>query len=82
MKTIVTATVIALGMGLPAVAQSVDTLTLGQRVELQLKQSEDSAGERAVYFGNERINFSASNIHNDKAAEIFERLRAESLENE
>ena len=82
MKTIVTATVIALGMGLPAVAQSVDTLTLGQRVELQLKQSEDSAGERAVYFGNERINFSASNIHNDTAAEIFERLRAESLENE
>ena len=82
MKHLIVASIVALGVAAPAVAQPTATLTLGQQVEVLLKSSEDSANDRATFFGNERINFSASNIHSDVAADIFARLKAESKEDE
>ena len=55
MKNLVIASIVALGVAAPAVAQN--SLTLNQQVETLLKAHEDSANERATFFGNARINF-------------------------
>ena len=75
MKNLVITSIVALGVAAPAVAQ---TLTVGQQAEVFLSASEDSSNDRVTFFGNDRINFSASNIHNPVAADIFEQLKAES----
>ena len=79
MKNLVIASIVALGVAAPAVAQN---LTLGQQVQATLQAHEESTNDRATFFGNERISFSASNIHNDVADNIFARLKAESAEDE
>ena len=80
MKTIVTAAVLALAAATPTLAQTqlerslgVDAgqFTASQLVQLKTQASEDSENMRNTFFGNARINFSASNIHNDVAARIF-----------
>lgn len=86
MKTIVTAAIVALGVAAPSFAQTqleravgaeAGQYTLSQLVELKAAASDDGGTERNLFFGNTRINFSASNIHNDKAAKVFERIAAE-----
>lgn len=82
MKTIVTAAILAVAAATPTLAQTqleravgaeAGQYTLSQLVELKLRASEDSVTNRTVNFDNARINFSASNIHSDAAAEIFAR---------
>lgn len=84
MKTIVTAAIVALGVAAPAVAQSqleravgadAGQYTVSQLAELHTRASGETSIERDTFFGNSRINFSASNIHNDVAAEIFGSLK-------
>lgn len=91
MKTFAIAAIIAAGVAAPTFAQSqleqsvgadAGAYTLSQLVQLKGAATEDSANERAAFFGNSRINFSANDIHNTKAAAIFDRIRAESAENE
>lgn len=80
MKTIITAAVIALGVAAPTFAQTqlessvgadAGQYTVGELAALKLQASNDGAGERNTFFGNERIQFSANNIHNATAASIF-----------
>ncbi|KMW59533.1 hypothetical protein AIOL_004515 [Candidatus Rhodobacter oscarellae] len=82
MKTLVITSILALGVAGSAFAADTSGLTLAQQTEVMLKASEDSANDRKTYFGNERINFSSKDIHNERAAEIFALLAAESKENE
>ena len=79
MKNIIVASIVALGVAAPAVAQS---LTPSQSVEVLLKAHEDSANDRATFFGNSRINFSASDIHNGVAADVFAQIKAANAEDE
>ena len=89
MKTFAIAAVIALGAAAPTFAQSqleqslgadAGQYTVGQLAQLKTQSTEDSANDRNTFFGNSRINFSASNIHNGTASDIFDRLTAESLD--
>jgi len=82
MKTIVTAAIVALGVAAPSFAQTqlersvgaeAGEYTLSQLVQLKAQGTEDSENKRNTFFGNSRVNFSASNIHNDLAADIFSR---------
>ena len=82
MKNLIITSIIALGVAAPAVAQSVNDLTPGQFAQVHTQAGNDSANERNTFFGNTKINFSASDIHNERAAAIFARLKAESLEDE
>ena len=91
MKTIFTTAALALAVATPTLAQTAlessvgadaGQYTLSQLAQLHTQAGDESANERNTFFGNDRINFSASNIHNDTAAKIFADLKAASLEDE
>ena len=91
MKTIVTAAIVALGVAAPSFAQTQLERSVGadagqytatQLTQLALGTSNDGANERNDFFGNRRVNFSASNIHNATAASIFASIADEDSGNE
>ena len=91
MKTLITATIVALGVAAPTFAQSQLELsvgadagqyTIGELVQLKAASTLDADNEGRVFLGNQKINFSASNIHNSVAASVIDRIAAESAENE
>jgi hypothetical protein len=90
MKTIVTAALLAAAVATPTLAQSqleqsvgveAGQLTVSQLAQLHLGASDDSASDRAVNFDNRRIQFSASDIHNPTAEDVFKRIGAEERTN-
>lgn len=90
MKNLVITTIVALGIAAPAFAQTqleqsvgagAGQYTLGELALLKAKSTEEGNDSR-VYLGNRKIQFSASNVHNSVASTIFDRLAAESKENE
>lgn len=90
MKNLIITTVLALGVAAPAVAQSqlerslnveAGVYSISELARLKAASTEQG-NDGVVNLGNRKINFSASDIHNDRAAEIFANLAAESLENE
>ncbi len=81
MKTLIITSFLALGVAAPAVADT-SGLSLNQIAQVHLQAGNESANDRNTFFGNERIKFSASNAHNDRAAKIFADLKAASQEDE
>ena len=85
MKNAVIATVIALGVAAPAMAQSQLEASVGaapgQYNLSELAQLADAAtktdNEGRVYFGYAKTHFSASNAHNSVAASIFAQIAEE-----
>ncbi|MEM1114839.1 MAG: hypothetical protein AAGI11_23215 [Pseudomonadota bacterium] len=85
MKTFALAALIALGAAAPTLAQSqleraigadAGEFTLSQQVQILGQSDSDNFNERTAFFGNERINFSASNIHNSAAQDVFDNVVA------
>lgn len=89
MKSLIITSIVALGVAAPALAQSqleqavgaqAGEYTLNELVLLKTAQDTDN-GERNVFLGNSKIQFSASDIHNTKAADIFATIDAEQTSN-
>lgn len=86
MKTILTTAALVLAVAGPAMAQSqlersvgadAGEYTVSELAQIALNGSNDGANERNDFFGNSRINFSANDIHNGVAADVFKRIADE-----
>lgn len=82
--------IIALAAAGPALAQSqlersvgaaAGQYTVGELVQLKAASTIDN-GESRVFLGNDKIAFSTSDIHNDRADAIFANIAAASAEDE
>ena len=55
--------------------------TVSELAKLKAVETEESNDAR-VFFGNQVIRFSSLNLHNDRAASIFEQLKSEARNGE
>ena len=90
MMKLTLAAALATAIAAPAVAQTqlerslgveAGQFTVSELAKLKAVETEEGNDAR-VFFGNQVIRFSSLNLHNDRAASIFDQINAASKEDE